>query len=108
MKNNNFVLQSKTSKLEKENISEASTDSDDAINKYDKSLQIFLARILNKSVMASMIYGVSRNKTRGFGSDSDEEFTFEKDDKPKSLRSHFAPSGKQNDIVPKGKTFFKT
>lgn len=58
--------------------------------------------------MASMIYGVSRNKTKGISYDFDEESNSEKDDKPKSLHSHFVPFGKQNVVVLKGKTFSKS
>lgn len=57
--------------------------------------------------MALMIYDISRNGTREIGYDSDEESNSEKDDKLKTLHSHFVPSGKQNGVVPKGKTFSK-
>lgn len=57
--------------------------------------------------MASMIYGVSKNGTRGIGYDFVEEYNSEKDDKPKTLHSHFFPYGKQNGVMPKGKTFAK-
>lgn len=73
LKNNNSLLQSRSSKLKKENLSEASTDSSSVIKKYDKYFKKFLARSLNRSVMASMIYGVSRNGTRGIGYNSNEE-----------------------------------
>lgn len=94
LKNNNYVLQSKSSKLEKGDLSKASTDSDDVIKKYDKFFHKFLARSLNKSVMASMIYGVSINETRGIGYDSDEESNSKKYDKLKTLHSYFVLSGK--------------
>lgn len=57
--------------------------------------------------MDSIIYGVSRNRTRGICYDSDEEFTSEKYDKSKTLYSHVIPFGKQNGVVSKGKTFSK-
>lgn len=57
--------------------------------------------------MASMIYGVSKNWTRGIGYDSDDESDSEKDDKPNVLQSHFVPYGKQNDVRPKGITISK-
>ena len=75
------------------------------IKKYEKSFQKFLVRSLNRIVMASMIYGVSRNETRGVGYDSDEESTSEKDDKPKTLHSHFVPSGKKMVLYLKIKPF---
>jgi hypothetical protein len=53
--------------------------------------------------MASMIYGVSRNKRRGIGYDYDEESDSEKDDKPNTFQSHFVPYRKQNGVMPKGR-----
>lgn len=53
--------------------------------------------------MASMIYGVSKTGTRGTIYDSDDEYDFEKDDKPNTLHSHFVPYGKQNRVMPKGR-----
>ena len=102
------MLQSKSSKLEKENLSEDSIHLDDVIKKYEKSFKKFLARSLNKSVMASMMHGVRINETRGIGYDSDEESNSKKDDKPKTFHSNFIPSSKQNGVVPKGKNLFKT
>lgn len=67
------MLHSKSSKLEKENISEASTNSGDVIKKYGKSFHKFLAKNLNRSVIASMIYGIRRNGTWGIGYNSNEE-----------------------------------
>lgn len=57
--------------------------------------------------MASMIYGVSRNGTRGIGYDSDNKYDSGKDEKTNSLQSHFVPSGKQNGMMPKGRTVSK-
>lgn len=94
LKNNNSVHQSKSTKPEKKIIFKASTGSSDIIKKYDKSFQKFLARILNRSLMSSMIYGVTRNRTRGIGYDSDDEYDYEKDDKPNTLQSQFVPSWK--------------
>ena len=48
--------------------------------------------------MASMIYGVSKNRTMGIGYDSNDEFDFEKDEKPNTPQSHLFPYGKQDDI----------
>lgn len=101
LKNNNLVLQSKSSKFEKENLSKASTNYDNVINKYGKSFQNFFAR----SVMASMIYGASRKGTRGISYDSDEESTSDKDDKPKTLNYHFVPYGKKMVLCLKVKPF---
>lgn len=50
-----------------------------------------------------MIYGVSRNRTRGIGYDSDEESDSEKYDEPNTLQSNFVPLG----VVPKGKKKLK-
>lgn len=97
------MLQSKSSKLEKKNLLEASTSSDNVIKKYDNSFKKLLARSLNRSIMASMIYVVSRNRTRGIGYDSDSE----KDDIPKTFQTHFVPYGKKYGVVPKVKTFSK-
>ncbi|XP_050897905.1 uncharacterized protein LOC127104794 [Lathyrus oleraceus] len=58
--------------------------------------------------MASMIYGVSRNGTRGIGYDYDEEYDCEKDDKPNTLQTYFVSSGKKNGFVPKGRTVSKS
>lgn len=107
LKNNNYVPLSKSLKPKKKVLSKASTDSGDIINKYGKSFKKFLAKSLNKSLMASMIYGVSRNETRGIGYDSDEESDFEKDDKSNTPKAHFVPFGKQNDVIPKGITLSK-
>ena len=57
--------------------------------------------------MTSMIYGVSRSKTRGIDYNSDEESDSEKDNKPNVLQSHFVPSRKQNGVVSKGRTVLK-
>lgn len=65
LKNDNSYLQSKSSKLEEEIISEASMDYENVINKYDKYFQTFLARNIDRSKMASMIHGVSINGRRG-------------------------------------------
>lgn len=55
--------------------------------------------------MASMIYGISRNGTRGISYDSDEESTSEKDDKPKTIHSHFPPLGNKMVLCLKVKCF---
>lgn len=85
LKNNKSVPQSKSLKPEKSILLKASTSSCDIIKKYDKSFHKFLSKSLDRNLMASMIYGVSRNGTRGIGYDSNEESDFEKDDKPNTL-----------------------
>ncbi|XP_050890415.1 uncharacterized protein LOC127095827 [Lathyrus oleraceus] len=64
LKENNFILErekdfstKKCSKLE-ETFSKAPPTSDTIINKYDKVFQKFLNNILDRSKMASMIYGI--------------------------------------------------
>ena len=61
----NLALRSKISKLEEEVIS--STSDSDNEKKYEKSFQYFLAKSVDRSKMASMIYGVSINNLRGLG-----------------------------------------
>ena len=51
------------------------------------------------------MYGVRKNKTREIGYDSKWRINSEKYNKPKTLHSHFFPSGQQNGVLPKGKTF---
>src|ERR1044072_8382539 len=63
--NSNLALRSKISKLEEE-ITSSTSDSDNE-KKYEKSFQHFLAKWIERSQMASMIYGVSRNKKKGLG-----------------------------------------
>ncbi|XP_050916179.1 uncharacterized protein LOC127131293 [Lathyrus oleraceus] len=100
-------LLNKYKDLKKISVSESKAYcSGDVIKKY-KSFQKFLAKSLNKSLMASKIYGVSKNRTRGIGYDSDDEYDSEKDGKPNTLKSHFVPSGKQNDVRPKHRTISK-
>src|ERR1044072_8029806 len=72
LKENNFslvcsnqALRSKISKLEEEVISNTS-DSDNE-KKYEKSFQYFLSKGVERSKMASLIYGVSRNNKNGLG-----------------------------------------
>ncbi|CAI8595590.1 unnamed protein product [Vicia faba] len=70
----NSELKEKISKLEndlqnsqKEIISEAPSSTDKIIKEYDHSFQKFLAKNIDRSKMASMIYGVSRNGRKGIG-----------------------------------------
>src|ERR1044072_7645514 len=61
--------------------------------KYEKYFQYFLAKRVDRSKMASLIYGVSNNNQKGLGhSVSDEKFnTLSK--KPKALYEQFVSSG---------------
>src|ERR1044072_1744247 len=61
----NQALRSKISKLEEEVISNTS-DSDNE-KKYEKTFQYFLSKGVERSRMASLIYGVSRNNKNGLG-----------------------------------------
>ena len=74
LKLENSELKDKISKLEnqlqnsqKEIISETPSNADKTIKEYDHSFQKFLAKNIDKSKMASMIYGVSRNGRKGIG-----------------------------------------
>src|SRR5580765_9011557 len=61
----NLSLRSKISKLEEE-ISSGVSDSDNE-KKYEKAFQYFLAKNVDRSKMASLIYGVSNNNRKGLG-----------------------------------------
>src|ERR1044072_347069 len=87
----NLTLRSKISKLEEE-ITSSTSDSDNE-NKYEKSFQHFLAKSIERSKMASMIYGVSRNKKKGLGYSEPYGKYKILNTKPKSLYEHFVPSG---------------
>ena len=70
----NSELRNKISKLEntlqnsqKEPISETPSNADEIIKEYDHSFQKFLVKSIDRSKMASMIYGVSRNGRKGIG-----------------------------------------
>ncbi|XP_050915187.1 uncharacterized protein LOC127130162 [Lathyrus oleraceus] len=101
LKNNNFRPQCKSLKPKMKIISKVSTGSGDIIKKYDKYFQKFLAKSLNRSLMAPIIYGVSRNETRGIGYDSNDESDSEKEDKPNTLQSFLFG------VIPKGKIAYK-
>src|ERR1044072_6141134 len=87
----NLTLRSKISKLEQEIISSVS-DSDNE-KKYEKSFQHFLAKRIERSKMASLIYGVSRNNKKGLGYSEPYGKHNTLNTKPKSLYEHFVPSG---------------
>src|ERR1044072_5235131 len=87
----NLALRSKISKLEEEVISNTS-DSDNE-KKYEKSFQYFLAKSVDRSKMASLIYGVSRNNRKGLGYSKPYENHKTLNKKPKALYEQFVPSG---------------
>ena len=102
------------SKLE-EAISQAPQTSNTIIYKYEKSFQKFLKNGIGRSIMASMIYGVSQNNRRGIGYDPSEDKT-STNDKPKSSFSyhykhtqaqHFDNARKPKVIRNSGKTNHK-
>src|ERR1044072_6472190 len=65
LESSNVYLRNKISKLEKE-ISSGGSDSNNEKN-YEKSFQYFLAKNVDRSKMASLIYGVSNNTRKGLG-----------------------------------------
>src|ERR1044072_9492452 len=87
----NLSLRSKISKLEEE-INSSMSDPESE-TKYEKSFQYFLARNIDRSKMASLIYGVSRNKMKGLGYSGSSEEHETSNTKPKALCEHFVPSG---------------
>src|ERR1044072_6598630 len=87
----NLVLRSKISKLEEEVISSTSNSNNE--KRYEKSFQYFFAKGINRSKMASMIYGVSRNKREGLGYTESYRKNKTLIAKPKSLYEQFVPSG---------------
>src|ERR1044072_2304270 len=89
----NLSLRSKISKLEEE-INSSIYDSESE-TKYEKSFQHFLARSIDISKMASLIYGVSRNQMRGLGFPESSEERETSNTKPKALYEHFVPSDTQ-------------
>src|ERR1044072_8673265 len=86
-----LALRSKISKLEQEVIS--STSDSDNEKKYEKSFQYFLAKNVDRSKMASLIYGVSRNNKKGLGYSEPYGKHKTLNIKPKALYEHFVPSG---------------
>ena len=65
LEKSNIALKSKVSRLEEEIFS--NTFVTDEVIRYDRAFQHFLAKSIDRSKMASMIYGVSRNEIRGLG-----------------------------------------
>src|ERR1044072_7241128 len=79
----NQALRSKISKLEEEVISNTS-DSDNE-KKYEKNFQYFLSKGVERSKMASLIYGVSRNNKKGLGYSEPQKENEENNKKLKPL-----------------------
>src|ERR1044072_5671199 len=91
LNSSNLSLRSKTAKLEEEITS--NTSESESEKKYEKSFQYFLSRNLDRSKMASLIYGVSRNHNEGLGYSESCEKHKTLNTKPKALYEHFVPSG---------------
>ncbi|XP_058751791.1 uncharacterized protein LOC131624887 [Vicia villosa] len=67
LKNENSVIKDELQLTQKEYDLKASAYSDNFIKEYDHSFQKFLANSIDRSKMASMIYGVSENTRKGIG-----------------------------------------
>src|ERR1044072_7390499 len=89
LKNSNVYLINKITKLEKEFSSDGSNNE----KKYDKSFQYFLAKSIDRSKMASLIYGVSNSNKKGLGYSETYENHKNLNEKPKALYEQFVPSG---------------
>ena len=88
----NLALKSKISKLEEDIVSSKSVT--DEVIRYDRAFQYFLAKGIDRSKMASMIYGVSRNGRKGLGySGSSKQIDETLVVKPRPLSEHFVPYG---------------
>src|ERR1044072_2320621 len=89
LKNSNVYLINKITKLEKEFSSDGSNNE----KKYEKSFQYFLAKSIDRSKMASLIYGVSNRNNKGLGYSETYENHKNLNEKPKALYEQFVPSG---------------
>jgi hypothetical protein len=89
LKNSNVYLINKITKLEKEFSSNGSNNE----KKYEKSFQYFLAKSIDRSKMASLIYGVSNSNKKGLGYSETYENHKNLNEKPKALYEQFVPSG---------------
>ena len=65
LQKSNIALKSKVSRLEEEIFSNTSVT--DELLRYDRAFHHFLSKSIDRSKMTSMIYGVSRNGSRGLG-----------------------------------------
>jgi hypothetical protein len=99
----NSFLKSKILKLEEE-IGSGSSVSDNE-TKYEKAFQNFLAKGIDRSKMASMIYGISRSGKDGLGYSGPRRKVKLPIPKPKPLYEHFMPDGteiRSSDKKPSG------
>ena len=88
LEKSNITLKSKVSRLE-ENIF-SNTFVTDKVIRYDRAFQHFLDKSIDRSKIASMIYGVSRNGSRGLGySGPSKKIDETLNVKPKALSEHF-------------------
>lgn len=67
LKEQNIKLSNISEKAHEHSESNKSSDVKNILNEYEYNFQKFLTTSLNKSKMASMIYGVSRNNRSGIG-----------------------------------------
>src|ERR1044072_4954416 len=91
LKSSNVYLINKITRLEKEFSSGGSSSNNE--KKYEKSFQYFLAKSVDRSKMASLIYGISNNNRKGLGYSEPYENHKNMNKKPKSLYEKFVPSG---------------
>src|ERR1044072_2032096 len=91
LESSNVYLRNKISKLEKEISSGGSVSNNE--KKYEKSFQHFLAKSIDRSKMASLIYGVSNSNRRGLGYSKSYENHKNMNEKPKALYEQFVSSG---------------
>ena len=67
LKENNIKLKNDFQNAQKISSSEDASSSKNILKEFDYSFQKFLAKSIDRSKMASMIYGVSRNNRKGLG-----------------------------------------
>ena len=91
LESSNAYLSSKISKLEKEISSDSSILNQE--KKYEKSFQHFLAKSIDRSKIASLIYGVSNSNKRGVGHSEPYENHKILNKRPKAMHEKFVPSG---------------
>jgi hypothetical protein len=91
LESSNIYLRNKISKLEKE-ISSGCSDSNNE-KKYERSFQYILAKSVDRSKMASLIYGVTNSSRRGLGYSEPYENHKNLNKKPKALYEQFVSSG---------------
>src|ERR1044072_4952447 len=91
LESSNVYLINKISKLEKEISSGGSNPNNE--KKYEKSFQYFLANSIDRSKMASLIYGVSYSNRKGLGYSEPYENHKTLNNKPKALYEQFNSSG---------------